>query len=243
MGYWGWRPLLCGVFISAWVVGCNIVPDNTDPSAAAPSSYPIVTLTVGRLPTVGLSPPPNQAAATVMVTAEPTPTATTAPAYYVVQSGETLEQIAARFAMSAELLREANPGVTLEAGARLVIPRPTPLPLDVQAPTCYETSTSNVLCLGRVDNPLAFPVESVTVEVSLMQADGTTALRRASVEVTVAPDISQTSPTSTSSRIACPPSESVMINLAGIEEASRGCRWITHFPSPSATPDIFWSPN
>ena len=28
MGYWGWRPLVFGLFISTWVVGCNIVTDN-----------------------------------------------------------------------------------------------------------------------------------------------------------------------------------------------------------------------
>ncbi len=32
MGYWGWRPLIFGIVISTWVVGCNIVPDTTSPS-------------------------------------------------------------------------------------------------------------------------------------------------------------------------------------------------------------------
>src|SRR5829696_2743503 len=187
MGYWGWRPLLCGVFISAWVVSCDIVPDNTDPSAAAPSSYPSVTLTVGRLPTIGLSPPPTPAAPTNVVTAEP-PAATSEPLSYVIQPGDTLAEIATRFNLSIEALQDANVGITtLEAGENLLIPRPTPLPLDVQAPTCYETTPGNLLCLGRVDNPLDFPVESVTVEVSLVQADGTIALRRSTVEQMLIP--------------------------------------------------------
>lgn len=48
MGYWGWRPLILGLFISTWVVGCNVVSDHASPSTS-PSPYPSVTLTIGRL--------------------------------------------------------------------------------------------------------------------------------------------------------------------------------------------------
>lgn len=185
MGYWGWRPLLCGVFISAWVVGCDIVPDTTP--SAAPSSYPSVTLTVGRLPTIGLSPPASQAVAT-RVTAEPSASATPAPTDYLIQPGDTLDAIAARFHLSVETLRDANAGVTaFEPGTRLLIPSPTPLPLQIRAPSCYETHPGSLICLGRVDNPTDFAVERVTVEVSLSQPDGTTAFRRASVEQMLIP--------------------------------------------------------
>ncbi|MBL8133672.1 MAG: hypothetical protein JNL42_17550 [Anaerolineae bacterium] len=56
MGYWGWRPLVCGAFISAWVAGCTIVASTNSP-AQTPTAYPVVTLTAGRLfdPT---APPP-----------------------------------------------------------------------------------------------------------------------------------------------------------------------------------------
>lgn len=185
MGYWGWRPLLCGVFISAWVVGCDIVPDTTP--SAAPSSYPSVTLTVGRLPTIGLSPPPTQAV-TARVTAEPSASATPAPTDYLMQPGDTLDAVAARFHLSVDTLRDANASLTtFEPGTRLLIPSPTPLPLQILAPNCYETHPGSLLCLGRVDNPLDFAVERVTVEVSLSQPDGTTALRRASVEQMLIP--------------------------------------------------------
>ncbi|MEO8397230.1 MAG: hypothetical protein ABI700_29815 [Chloroflexota bacterium] len=70
MGYWGWRPLVFGLFISTWVVGCNIVTDNNAPSAA-PSAYPRVTLTVGRLPTAQVSAAPTRAAPTRMLTPQP----------------------------------------------------------------------------------------------------------------------------------------------------------------------------
>ncbi|MCK6578768.1 MAG: hypothetical protein L6Q98_11740 [Anaerolineae bacterium] len=61
MGYWGWRPLVCGAFISAWVAGCTIVASTNSP-AQTPTAYPVITLTAGRLfdptapPPIGSSP-------------------------------------------------------------------------------------------------------------------------------------------------------------------------------------------
>jgi len=125
---------------------------------------------------------------TSVVTAETTAAATAEPFHYMIQPGDTLEEIATRFNLSIEALQDANAGITtLEPGENLIIPRPTPLPLDVQAPTCYETTPGNLLCLGRIDNPLEVPVESVTVEVSLFQADGTTTQRRTTVEQILIP--------------------------------------------------------
>lgn len=48
MGYWGWRPLVLGLFMSTWIVGCNIVTEQAT-SSTAPTPYPSVTLTIGRL--------------------------------------------------------------------------------------------------------------------------------------------------------------------------------------------------
>ncbi len=132
MGYWGWRPLVLGIFFSTWVVGCNIVGDKTATSAS-PRTYPYVTLTVGRLPTARVSAAPTRAAPTPAHTAEAPPAA--------------------------------------------------PFALLVQPPTCFETRPGSLLCLGRVDNPLAFPVESVVVQVRLLQADGSIYLsERSTVE-------------------------------------------------------------
>jgi len=55
MGYWGWRPLVCGLFVSSWVVGCTIVTSTSSPNET-PTAYPQVTLTVGRL--AGATVPP-----------------------------------------------------------------------------------------------------------------------------------------------------------------------------------------
>ena len=53
------------------------------------------------------------------------------------------------------------------------LPTPTPLPLVVTPPTCYATSDDGILCLGRVDNNQPHPITQVTLQVSLLQADGT----------------------------------------------------------------------
>lgn len=183
MGYWGWRPLVFGLFISTWVVGCNIVTDNTMPSAA-PSAYPHVTLTVGRLPTARVSAAPTRAAPTSLFTPQPSESSSPAPAPYIIQADDTLAEIAAQFHVSVEALQNANAGVLiLVPGQTLLIP--AALPLLVQPPTCYQTRPNNLLCLGRVDNPLRFPVESVAVEVQLLQADGSVYLsERSTIEQT-----------------------------------------------------------
>lgn len=168
MGYWGWRPLVLGLFVSTWIAGCNIATDNTAPSAS-PSAYPNVTLTVGRLPTARVSTAPTRAAPN----RAPGRSSTSTPARYVVQPGDTLDEIAARFNLSPDVLRRANYDVsTLVPGQTLQIPAPTPMPLLVQPPTCYEARPGSLLCLGRVENPLAFPVEAVSVEVHLIQQNG-----------------------------------------------------------------------
>ena len=171
MGYWGWRPLVFGLFISTWVVGCNLVTENNIPSAA-PSAYPRVTLTVGRLPTARVSAAPTRAAPpTRLLTTSAGETTRSAPATYVVQSGDTLAEIADQFEVSIDALQNANGSVvTLVPGQTLVIP--TLLQLRVQPPACYEIRPDNLLCLGRVDNPFSFPVEQVALEVRLLQADG-----------------------------------------------------------------------
>ncbi len=171
MGYWGWRPLVFGIFIGSWVVGCNMVNENTSTSAS-PSAYPNITLTVGRLPTAQVSAAPTRAA----------PPSDLTPQTYVVQPDDTLASIADQFDTSVEALQSANGDLTrVTPGQTLLIP--APLPLSVQPPTCYQTRPGNLLCLGLVDNPLDFPVESVVVEVSLLQADGSISLtQRSTIE-------------------------------------------------------------
>ena len=50
---------------------------------------------------------------------------------------------------------------------------PTPLPIRVDAPTCYETPVGSLLCLGVVHNVLSLPVGRITIHVYLVRVDGT----------------------------------------------------------------------
>lgn len=93
MGYWGWRPLIFGLFISSWVVGCAVLPSSGSP--AAPSAYPEVTLTSGRLPTIPipLQPTPTLSIANVppfpTLPAEPPPLVVEQPICTTTPNGQT----------------------------------------------------------------------------------------------------------------------------------------------------------
>lgn len=188
MGYWGWRPLALAIFVCVWVAGCNLVGDAS-PTIALPSPYPVVTLTVGR------PSPPQQitilvASATTNVetptsapaTDAPTPT----PILYIIQEGDTLLDIALSHGVSLDALRAANTGsdlTLLQIGQTIVIPStsdgatsvqaaPTPLPLSIQPPTCYETRAGTTVCLGSIVNPHDNAAGGVTVEVLLLRSGG-----------------------------------------------------------------------
>jgi LysM repeat protein len=138
-----------------------------------------VTLTVRvREPVTATPLPPRPA-----LTAAPTqPPAVAAALVYAVRPGDTLLGIALDFGLALEALQAANASVdprSLQVGQQLIIPPPTlaapplPLPLPLEPPTCYDTASGALLCLGRVTNAGAQPVEHVQVQVQLWQADGT----------------------------------------------------------------------
>lgn len=184
MGYWGWRPLALAIFVCVWVAGCNLMGE-TSPTIALPSPYPVVTLTVGRP-----SPPQQTTTLTATTRAEsptsapatdaPTPT----PILYTIQEGDTLLDIALNHGISLDALRAANAGSDLgllQIGQTIVIPSdstiteppsPTPLPLSIQPPTCYETRTGTTVCLGTIVNPHENAAGGVSVEVRLLRSGG-----------------------------------------------------------------------
>lgn len=179
MGYWGWRPLLAA-FVSVWVVGCSATHDTAP--TVPPTSHPFVTLTV-RVP---ITPTP------LLLSAFPSPTTapyqTTTPAVYVLQVGDTLLSVARQFGVPVTTLEAANPGINpraLQIGQPIIIPAPqfdaagspvlptaTPLALSLFPPTCYETPTNSLICLGQVQNDRSQPVARVTVRVTLLDAAG-----------------------------------------------------------------------
>lgn len=192
MGYWGWRPLAFTVFVCVWVAGCNLVSDAS-PGTASPTAYPHITLTVGR--PMPPSPRATSAPARIVTAEAPTsapatepPSPSAAPVTYVIQTGDTLLDIALRYEISLEALRAANASADLsllQPGQVLVIPvsvevstepvvqpSPTPLALRVQPPTCYDTRAETVLCLGLIENTQEVPAARVMVEVRLLRLGG-----------------------------------------------------------------------
>jgi LysM repeat protein len=186
MGYWGWRPLAIAIFVCVWVAGCNLVGDAS-PTIALPSPYPVVTLTVGR-------PSPPQQITTLAVTnslnaetptsAPATDAPTPTPILYAIQEGDTLLDIAIQYGITLDALRSANAGSDLgllQIGQTIVIPSdstvvepsaPTPIPLSIQPPTCYETRAGTTVCLGSIVNPHDTAAGGVTVEVRLLRSGG-----------------------------------------------------------------------
>ncbi|RME39358.1 MAG: LysM peptidoglycan-binding domain-containing protein, partial [Thermoflexia bacterium] len=119
-----------------------------------------------------------------------TPTPSPTPVIYIVQEGDTLAGIAARYGVSVEALQRvnniANP-LFLQIGQRLVIPvgqqealapsellpTPTPMPIGIRGVAFYETPVGSLHCLGEVVNTTAYTLTNVQVRVTLFDAEGT----------------------------------------------------------------------
>ncbi len=106
MGYWGWRPLILGLFMSTWVAGCNVVTDHASPSTL-PTTYPSVTLTIGRLASPRAA--PTRAAVTTVISPAGLPLAYDNPVCY-----ETREHSRLCLGMIFNPLPYAVTGVVLE---------------------------------------------------------------------------------------------------------------------------------
>jgi LysM repeat protein len=119
-----------------------------------------------------------------------TPTITATPIVHVVQQGDTLQAIAFDFGVGVEALQRAN-GIEnpqfLQVGQRLVIPvnresddarpglllpTPTPQPLEVRGVALYETPVGSLWVLGEVANTTAITVTNVQLKVMLFDQDG-----------------------------------------------------------------------
>ena len=115
-----------------------------------------------------------------------TPTVTATPVVHVVQQGDTLQAIAFDFGVSVEALQRVNAIENpqfLQVGQRLVIPfdeesgqtspglllpTPTPHPIQVQGVAFYETPVDSLLGLGEVVNTTAITLTNVEVQVTLL---------------------------------------------------------------------------
>lgn len=163
----------------AFLAGCQAAAAPSTPTATA-------TLVPFQTPTLTLSPSP----VTPVISQEegeilPSPT----PFVHQVQEGETLLSIALRYGVTLEGMLAANPGLDprfLSIGQELRIPGPegqpadtllptsTPLPLYLSSGRCYQTNEGNWWCLAEVENITDAPVEGLTAQVRLMNAEGET---------------------------------------------------------------------
>jgi murein DD-endopeptidase MepM/ murein hydrolase activator NlpD len=113
---------------------------------------------------------------------------------HVVQQGDTLFGISIEYGVSVDALISANgldendflrigqaliiplgveeePSRAVVPADRMILPTPTPLPLEVENVALYETPVGGLLCMGEVVNTFDEPVTNLQVEVSLLAPD------------------------------------------------------------------------
>jgi LysM repeat protein len=155
----------------------------TQPTAGPTLTLPLATVALARAtagPTASMIPLPTDP--------PPTPRPTATPVIYVIEPGDTLLGIAARFQVSVDEIMLANPDLRpqlLQIGQRIAIPTggddgsgtsllpmPTPLPLPIVGFRLYNTPVGGLWALGEVLNDTTSPVEEVQVSVNLYDAAG-----------------------------------------------------------------------
>ena len=177
-------------FVVAWLLaGCGRLVTPTPEVALDLESTPSLETAT---PTQTSQPTSTPRPATPLAT--PTPTVSPTPFVYVVQSGDTLLDIAIRFDQTTEAIQEANGIVDprlLQIGQQLIIPppeegvenpptpTPTPPPLLVEAVNFQETPQETLWCLGKVSNPGSVPLSEVVIEASLFDGSGVLLAREA----------------------------------------------------------------
>ncbi len=170
-------------------LGCDAVLTPPPSPTPTPSPSPRVTAT------------PTLSVAGFLTPIPPTPTFTPAPSptpvIHIVQEGDTFFGVAIEYGVTLDALLAAN-GLAeddiLRIGQALIIPMeteetevtdgiappvgnmllptPTPLPLEVIHATMYETPVGGIWCMGEVSNDLDAPVTNLQVRATLLTADG-----------------------------------------------------------------------
>lgn len=180
---------MIGALLSVTFGGCDRVV--TPPPSATPTPEPtsdLLRTTPTLAPEIYLTPIPP----TPTFTPSPTPT----PVIHVVAQGDTLFGIAIEYGVSVDALVAVNgldendflrigQALVIPLGTdeeessaalpadRMILPTPTPLPLEVDSVALYETPVGGLLCMGEVVNTFDGPVTNLQVEVSLLAPDET----------------------------------------------------------------------
>lgn len=114
----------------------------------------------------------------LVIVETPLPTAT--PFIYVVESGNTLSEIAEKFKISMDELRAANPDVSansLSIGMTLIIPdpsaalagasTPTPMPAPITQTVCHPSADNGTWCFALVQNDSPEPLENISAQMTM----------------------------------------------------------------------------
>ena len=165
-----------------------------------PAPAPTLTGAAIAPPVAGATPTPTIAPASFLTPIPPTPTFTPSPSptpvvHYVV-SGNTLLGIALEYGVTVDALLQANglsineylrigqaliiplgreeiEAVTVvEPVGNLILPTPTPQPLEITGVSLRRTAVGGLLCLGEVRNVIGSPVTNMQVQVVLVDAGG-----------------------------------------------------------------------
>ncbi len=137
------------------------------------------------IPFLTSTPRPLQAPVGLVPPTTPLPSPT--PFTYTVQEGDTMSEIAERFAVSLDDLQAANPQVPANAmsvGQVLNIPSnpdnpsgeptPTPAPFMVEQIECYPTIDRGMWCFVLAHNDFPELIENVSAQVTLIDTNNTT---------------------------------------------------------------------
>lgn len=158
--------LLLSIFLYACATPATPNETTDDPPAPYLTATPAATST------------PN-----VLVILE-TPVPTNTPQIYIVESGDTISEIAEKFKIPQADLIAANPDVnpnTLAIGQTLIIPdlsaslaaasTPTPLPVPITQAACHPTADSGNWCFALIQNNTSGILENVSAQITIFDED------------------------------------------------------------------------
>ncbi len=146
-------------------------------AACAPETTPPIDISIQ--PYLTTTPLPSATPNLLVIVETPLPTST--PFVYVVESGDTLSEIAEKFKISMDELRAANPDVSansLSIGMTLIIPdpsaalagasTPTPVPAPITQTVCHPSADDGLWCFALIQNDSPEPLENISAQMILL---------------------------------------------------------------------------
>ncbi len=152
-----------------------VTPGTSSTEAPTRALLPFLTRTPRSTPRQELSTP------VLLTTPHPSPT----PLVHPIQTGDTLLGISIRYGVSLEDLIIANPGIDpgfLSIDQEIIIPgpegepvgvllpSPTPMPVEASPPQCTLTAPDDLLCISEITNDTDAIIEGMTVSFEVVKA-------------------------------------------------------------------------